>query len=246
MDKFLWDDEKVLDFVNHCLNKTSLTNGYQDLKEFKEKEQPKKEYEVLSYIDTFDNTNILDATNPYHTFKIDMGKLRKIKIHSVKRLSDSVVFTIGDKVQYALCCKEHPIEWIIDNFLIPHETSHDIMARSKDNEMVELLSTIKKVEDKQPILTTEDGVKIYDRNKCYRVDQNWFIYQGNDYAYILTPDTNKYFSTEQLAKDYVVENKPCLSYSNVVYWLNLPYPSSMIIDDKFKRLKEFVKTKLNG
>lgn len=245
MDNFKWNTEMVKELCTSFMPKEfeqSILKKIDSYKEGKTIYWKEKEYEILTMI------NCKLGVHDYN-WECQLSKeTEKCKIHSVKRLNDSSVWVIGEKVTRYYgggflngFIKSFSKEGVATcTNMIPEGNDWDCII----NDLIHLEKP--KVEYKQPILTTEDGVKIYDRNKCYRVDQNWFIYQGNDYAYIPTPDTNKYFSTDQAAKDYVVENKPCLSYSNVAYWLNLPYPSSMIIDDKFKRLKEFVKTKLNG
>ena len=72
-------------------------------------------------------------------------------IKSVKRLSDGVVFTVGDEVYYKNCDINNPFlgkarKWKIDNLFI-RESDNIMLVRSKDCEMVEELNeTLFKVE----------------------------------------------------------------------------------------------------
>lgn len=130
-------------------------------------------------------------------------------IHSVKRLSDGVVFTVGDCV----VTKNVLIPEIITGFRINDgKTSFKkgIWVTVKNGGMH--LDRIKEI--RRPILTTEDGVPVYS----YDSVQHWVI-NGN-YEYALgfckpnvdllrdEPNTYKVFSTENAARDYVRKNTP--------------------------------------
>ena len=164
-----WDDEKVNEFVNlriHDGNPTAETgmlnhvNKYR-MEQFKQsKTIPKKEYEVLSFkfLPISGEKDIIIYQGSPHWDKALNNTENEWSTHSVKRLSDGEVFSIGDKIFYSSCLKKNPIEWLIDNFYV---TEHGTMlARSKNNEMVEFLEQIKKVEDKVPILTESKGCNI--------------------------------------------------------------------------------------
>ena len=72
-------------------------------------------------------------------------------------------------------------------------------------------------EVKKPILTTEDGVDLYDR------DDYWYVYLANYdihksivSIYSETHSTSKTFSTRQAAKDYVNLHKPKFSKQDII------------------------------
>ncbi len=130
-------------------------------------------------------------------------------IHSVKRLSDGVVFTVGDCV----VTKNVLIPEIITGFRINDgKTSFKkgIWVTVKNGGMH--LDRIKEI--RRPILTTEDGVPVYS----YDSVQHWVINGNCEYALGLCkpnvdllrdePNTYKVFSTENAARDYVRKNTP--------------------------------------
>lgn len=97
------------------------------------------------------------------------------------------------------------------------------------------------------LFTTEDGVNYYSlSDRCWRVFteptffQQWYpiemtipLYKAKD---------EKYFSTEQLATEYVLLNKPCLSKKEVSEWLRFNTAHNVI---NFDPLNELVKSKIN-
>lgn len=130
-------------------------------------------------------------------------------IHSVKRLSDGVVFTVGDCV----VTKNVLIPEIITGFRINDgKTSFKkgIWVTVKNGGMH--LDRIKEI--RRPILTTEDGVPVYS----YDSVQHWVINGNYEYALGLhkpnvdllrdEPNTYKVFSIENAARDYVRKNTP--------------------------------------
>lgn len=186
-----------------------------------------KDYEILSFTD---NAKIprIDTKRENGLFGVSKGtnyqktglyeeRLYDIaskywNIHSVKRLSDGEIFTIGDKI---ICPnkKIQPIEYIIvSNNEIwlgivnkyeaggPHQLSHINKAFI--------------------LFKTEDGVEIYKGDSAYivwldRKHQASHLNSDkptNIYAII---DNVKYFSTKEKAEEYVLMNKPCLSINDI-------------------------------
>ena len=184
-----------------------------------------KDYEILSFTDNAKVPRI-DTKRENGLFGISIGanyqktglyeeRLYGTKcwnIHSVKRLSDGEIFTIGDKI---ICPnkKIQPIEYIIvSNNEIwlgivnkyeaggPHQLSHINKAFI--------------------LFKTEDGVEIYKGDSAYivwldRKHQASHLNSDkptNIYAII---DNVKYFSTKEKAEEYVLMNKPCLSINDI-------------------------------
>jgi len=136
MDNFKWTDELVREYamwVSLDVREGKI-NSYCGINDFKNKKIIDKEWEILT---------IKYGGNIFYNFFTDPIP-SDYTIYSVRRLSDGEVFTIGDTVMYGLACSIKPIEWPIDNFFIK-EGDTDILVRSKDNEMVEYLGTLKKV-----------------------------------------------------------------------------------------------------
>jgi hypothetical protein len=130
-------------------------------------------------------------------------------IHSVKRLSDGEVFTIGDSVRFKP--NQNSCFWEINNFFI---SKYDkLLVRSILNLNVELISTIKH-KDKLPLFTTEDGVDIFEGNNYWFYNGECII--GFSSAYIKTGGVlYGSFSTKEKADEYVLMNTRCLSLSDV-------------------------------
>jgi hypothetical protein len=117
-----------------------------------------------------------------------------VKIHSVKRLSDGKIFTIGDKVTFK------NINSTIKSFRL------EIEALYVDFESGNGVS-IKYVEkSKQPLFTTEDDVDIFENVRYYWVFKT-NIFDAAAKENSGNNSTRKYFSTEQAAQNYINSKK---------------------------------------
>lgn len=161
---------------------------------------------------------------------------KNFEIYIVKRLSDGEIFTIGDKVRITkLQCDG---SFIIDRFYF--DCNNDKLlcnGKSSGNGHVSI-TKIEKV--KQPLFITEDGKEIFKGDKFWFADKYKFS-EGTACDSDIRP-TLKHFSTKEAAENYVVCNKPCLSFHDVSKiaiesWFRLPYPIK-------KALKELVRKKL--
>ena len=140
------------------------------------------------------------------------------KIHSVKRLSDGEIFTIGDIVKCEDCKGKITSLEIYDN---------DIYLNGIDNKMpfgYTLCNTLDCFEIpqkvKQPLFTTEDGVDIFEGDEFIVV--NIFTFNKHRTGkYLETNHMYKYFSTKEKAEEYILLNKPCLSYGDVQEYLKV-------------------------
>jgi hypothetical protein len=185
-----------------------------DFPEFWE-EVVEKDYEILSFKqnsriedlwEAVDITNEKFArksgqmfcTSPYTLEEILNNPL--YSIHSVKRLSDGEIFTIGDKITGFTYNEPREIK----GFTI----SQHILNINQSEGRTEL-EYAKKV--KKPLFTTEDGVDIYERDLVTPVNLDTLkihattpINTGESLKY----GNYKYFSTEEKAEEYVLMNKP--------------------------------------
>lgn len=163
-------------------------------------------------------------------------------IHSVKRLSDGEVFTVGDECTYNE--KEY---WLISGFDIYNDkigvlaevTLND--GRKDDRWRKCFLKSAKKKLPSQsskpePLFRTEDGKDIFEgdaywwvctlKNKDENViccDSEWQQGEGKASDRSCTDKNYALFSTQEAANEYVLMNKPCLSVNEVVeitrrYW----------------------------
>jgi len=222
-----------------------------------------KDYEILSFINNSDpaiwkNTPAtLRADGKYRINDDSDGwtldcllsvgvsvKSGHLKIHSVKRLNDGEVFTVGDEVK--------SIHWtkgssIIESFEIK-DGKLRILEKGQNSDTSKWLSLecICKIK-KSVLFTTEDGVDIYEGDIVHQVNKNfeyysyyWGIQHGNKGV----PFENfKMFSTKEKAEEFIILNKPCLSINDV----NNCYLSpklSPLHNNLTNNLKELVKSKL--
>lgn len=173
------------------------------------------DYEIISLkltggeILTFKNGKCIhrtDSESTESTFHLDrcMSTLSsRESIHSVKRLSDGEVFTIGDKI-----CQVKPLKskssWKIKEFSLK-----DIRCFIAGVN----ITCIEK--QKTPLFTTEDGVDIFAG------DSYWF-YNGDimvefSSAYIKTGGIlSGSFSAKEKAEEYILLNKPLLSLNDLL------------------------------
>ena len=150
----------------------------------------KKDYEILSVI-TNNNKFIEKVYNQDATIEPYW------KIHSVKRLSDGEIFTIGDIIDTRVDNKYKQeileINLGINDLLLKDK----LIFKTKSGYVVSHIA----VKVKQKLFTTEDGVDIYDPNTIvYSYIKNWTI--ANFIASNFTA-WDKIFSTSAAAKDYV-------------------------------------------
>ena len=180
-----------------------------------------KEYEILSI-----------STNSYFgitTSQVDikaytkspefLNKWYKWSIHSVKRLSDGEIFTIGDQVK-----TESGINFKIKSFEIDENYLIGIGVYANKEIWSGYpnccLSYINKSK-KEILFTTEDGVDIYDGDEFFRVwykDLTIYPYQtfaNKGYAFTLLEKSAAHFSTQKAAEEYIIFNKPCLSINDL-------------------------------
>lgn len=126
----------------------------------------------------------------------------RISIHSVRRLSDNEVFTVGDVVNRGKITKFSPKEFWAGGMCV--ETDHK-------NE-TSILSLTKRT----PLFTTEDGKPVYPGNKYYFVTPFMDIYKTT--ATDCTLAENRKFSTREAAEQWVEDNKPIASINQLREW----------------------------
>ncbi len=158
-------------------------------------------------------------------------------IHSIKRLSDGEIFTVGDK------CIKTGFSNITFDFKI--DTIH--LGKSSIGESVILQQKLGciycSLEEANkckriPFAKTIDGVDIYEGDTYYKVlkNNNYQLVRLKDQYHVWKDVT--LFHSKDKAEEYVIMNKPCLSLTDVFIHTSL-YKSTK------DKLKEFVKSKLN-
>lgn len=127
--------------------------------EFWEEVNEKKDWEIIEY----ETITVKGLGNLFIDNTINS------KILKIKRLSDGEVFTIGDTIQttkheYSLSTEIVEIKLNVGLIILMIPTSNKFRFESVD------LCDAKKIEKKEPVLTTEDGVHLYER------DQYWTVF----------------------------------------------------------------------
>jgi hypothetical protein len=232
--------------------------------EFWEEVKP-KEYEILSFKDTDRRFLTTLRDNGYYVYiKVNPkdcpnGKGATLEemfdkkenpftvIHSIKRMSDGEVFTVGDKVVWDwtecdldyLTIKKFYIEDDELLFDVEEDAAKGFNFFSNKSYFKYNMNFRKYVERK-PILVTEDGVELYYPINAWFVNEKYQVkliqVYNNKYEFNIS---YKYFSTNEAAEKYVFENKPCLSYNDVYMNFDMGYGED-------KRLEKLVRRKLKG
>jgi len=168
-------------------------------------------------------------------------------IHSVKRLSDGEIFTVGDKInQEVQLCSNSIIESF--NFDVKGNNIIAWVHNTKPEFKVGLqLATIQKV--KQPLFKTEDGVDIFEGDNYYRIISNWKTQQENAIGlgeHIYKSDNIERFSTKKAADEYIFNNKPCLSLNDIsnIYATAKQRKGNCNYNKQAEKLYQLVKSKI--
>ena len=173
-----------------------------------------KDYEILSLVSSEKHPQHKKGSKFLHNKDYKFKNMHPTEfwdIYSVKRISDNKIFTIGDFYE----------DLIIEK-----------MVMSVDGNIL----TTYKPKIKEPIFQTEDGVDIFTGMSFYYVCEELELYNT-----ICCTDEKKYknakqFSTKEKAEEYILYNKPCLSYGDVQEYLK--------VKDQ-KEVLKFIKSKLN-
>ena len=151
MEDFKWTDELVNEYNKFCIQNGSFLSMFEiDTKElfkvniknkglltpndiisayYKAHEQPKKNYEILTYqhivlSNELDKNIIIDKTSKH--FEYAHGCQNDFKIHSVRRLNDGEVFTLGDDFCLSPCTRTYTISsFRIDGNLLYINSNND-------------------------------------------------------------------------------------------------------------------------
>jgi hypothetical protein len=192
----------------------------------------------------FVNYNACDVT--IRATENNLLKNNDWDIYSVKRLSDSEIFTIGDTVQLISANWKDTNCKISKIIVVNNNVVFTIKQNLAEYTYYHGIHDWRKAKPKPILFTTEDGVDIFKGDEIHFVDC-YFKYQGK---YIASENTLKLFpnrrifSTKEAAENYIICNKPCLSFNDV--WNisnNKSSDNHYVIIDK-RQLKELVKSKL--
>lgn len=163
-----------------------------------------KDYEILYY----KHKHTEKCLNTYDVLRYEIEKCinDSWNIHSVKRLSDGEVFTIGDMIRSTTgAYSKVKIEYINTN-------SSSIIFNKLDEGI-----RLRHAEHVKPLFTTEDGIDIYKREEYWIVFSETFNIQHESNARLGCGrrEDAYYFSNRHDADKWLEENKPKYSKSDI-------------------------------
>ena len=193
------------------------------------------DYEILSVIS---NDKIVISKSGYtypECFQTLLDQKDDFDIHSVKRLLNGEVFTIGDEATVDLDKKRYVI-MAIRKFTNAIQIHGQIDGKSFFYNLKDVI----KLKPKNPLFTTEDGVDIFDGESYWVVAGGSIINFTS--SWIRTDNVlRSAFSTKEKAEEYIILNKPCLSLNDV----SKHYKALLSFSNGNSRgLREIVKSRL--
>lgn len=205
-----------------------------------------KDYEILSFISNLTGSINIKKENGkfsaenyhllgYYEESIYLSS-NDYKIHSIKRLSDGEIFTIGDVLIDSCNTKHGKFQLNEIKFEIaPADKGTGKLTFIHDHPILGKwipLENLQKV--KQPLFKTENGIDIYEGDIIH-----WVNTYDYNYLYPLPFSTKavellnadsiyKVFSSRELAEDWLIFNKPCLSIKEITLAIGEKWVSDIL------------------
>lgn len=218
-------DLKIDGKIEQPLYEDEVENNPEFWQEVTEKD---KDYEILSLISPT-STVIKNITNE-NCIKSLINQ--SFSIHSVKRVSDGEVFTVGDSITSPYFFPLGEVRKI-EGFDINRKDGH-IVEQSGG------WSPLNGLKKAKPILfKTEEGVNIFEGDKYWWVTKNNEIYTATAKRYSGNPE-NKQFSKKEAAEEYILMNAPRLSINNIHDLLKEFWEGGKINTGQYVDLKELI------
>jgi hypothetical protein len=152
-------------------------------------------------------------------------------IHSVKRLSDGEVFTVGDCFDAGLGSRTIESIWLDKEGVLGFNHENGRTTNIKG------IGSFYKAKKLQPVLfTTEDGVDIRKGDRYYFVDMNSSSVSFET-AHVRSgiSSERKYFSTYEKAERYLMRHKPCLSLDDILRYTKIDVSDIIILRNLVKQ-----------
>lgn len=225
------------------------------------KEQTKADWEIISIIlDSklmyvkdvvlYESMRLSVSANVNDKFNTDLDtwdyifNKRASSIHSVQRISDGEIFTVGDKItDQTHINKAYTIEAIRINE--NYSGNLLIVINVKNNYGIALKEAQKAI----PLFKTEDGVNVYEPGDYYSIRGLFTLcreyVESKAKANYHIKEGYKYFSTKEAAEDYILMNKPILSVQELAAYLD-SVPETRNIPDVIQEFKKLAQQKLNS
>lgn len=174
------------------------------------------DYEILSFFNE-DNREIYRKTKGssyeyFNSFRQLTYCLSYYNIHSVKRLSDGEIFTIGDTLNFNDIGKGKLLR--IDFERAPVDKGTGRLCFVNDNIYLGDWWRIKELSKvKTPLFTTTDGVNIYEGTRYYLVSNDFVL--GYCSSFSQGDLSFKCFAKKENAEKYIEENKKVYSLNDI-------------------------------
>lgn len=217
----------------------NIEKGYKEitLEQFKKyvlKEKPKKDYEILTVI--YKNSLVVPVINNnveychnivgYTVISLEDALLEGWKIHSIKRLSDDFIITLGD------FCK--PKNGISGKVSVIEFCGNGELRIGSDKKYYVGINDIEKSD---VLFISEDEVEIREGDECYSVSGNLILIHVSKATKRDNILDCKLFSSKEKAEEFIIMNRPCLSINDIK-------AERVKGGDTIERLKQLVKSKL--
>ncbi len=146
-------------------------------------------------------------------------------IKTVKRLSDNTLFSLGDKIKMIGHANDKAPESITE-IELNKEGVPCLFTNTFRNNGINIFKAIKC----EKLLTSEDGIDMYQNDIFWHVDSYFGIGKG----YLKSNEFNplvsyKHFSTEKAAKDWIDLNKPMYSKKQIMDAALVKYVTGTIL-----------------
>lgn len=198
--------------------------------DFVQKNTAKKDCEILSYKSI---SGVVTQKHEFATLPLDYKTSGYYAVHSVRRLSDSEVFTISDTVETNNGRGRH----IIDCFkIIDGRMCVQMESFPTEYQFIELVQ-----KPKPALFTTNDGKEVFEGDVFYCVTDDFQIVRNDIAKQSHVGVRLRAFSTIPAAEEYILWNNPCLNVSDII--AEIYYPCNMMDEIKVKLIK-LAKSKL--
>lgn len=177
-----------------------------------------KDYELSDWVSD-DGTEYKDGQAVWNRF---VEKDHKTTILKVKRLSDNIEFKVGERAKTVTSRGNH----IIESFSIKQKVTNKNEDGSWNYDGVDRIwvtwdndtggNWLDKIEHYKPLFKSVDGEDIYKWDVFYVVDNRFFNIQethGGNFQNDKWKEQR--FANKENAIEYVVQNKPCLSFKDI-------------------------------
>jgi len=207
-----------------------------------------KDYEILSFIQNISKEIVLVKPADVALNEKAFIKNGSWDIHSIKRLSDGEIFTIGDKITDEDNSIIHITKFDIHNNELQVEGDY-FKHIHNGTDCIQRLKDI--IKYKQPLFTTEDGVDIFEGDFAYECARNNSFYKNVNKFTPLEECRHTYktigvdwivFSTKEAAEEYILMNKPIFTGTDILLYLDIF--GNIVKDVQKERIKTIAKSKL--